>query len=126
MATLEWIVSHVSAVAELTTVFQPAWLDALVASLSAAVGFPADQVKYLLGIFLAYPLALVDSRISSPNVRHLFSLGWGVFLAQFVLGSGWIHAFISSTMVYAILRLAPRRWSAFLVFVACLGYMTAR
>jgi hypothetical protein len=65
----------------------------------------ACRCRYLVALFAAYPLAAVFAAIppSLANVKHAFSLVTGVVLAQLVFGTEWVHALISSTVVYLLL-----------------------
>ncbi len=50
---------------------------------------PLDVLKYLVALFLSYPLAAVFALLPYGTAKHLFSLVCGVVLAQFVFGFEW-------------------------------------
>ena len=85
--------------------------------------------RYLIALLAAYPLAAVFALLpnSAAPLKHLFSLVTGVVLAQFVFGSAWVHALVTSTVVYLVLAGASLRgvlvgclWGACGVLVGCL------
>lgn len=108
-----------------TVVRVPA-LENAVASLGEMSGFEADKLKTLLVLLLAYPLSLVHVNLGSTTAKHLFSATTGIFLAQFVFGSAWIHSFISSIVVYVCMLALPRRRMPVVVFVFTMLYLTLR
>lgn len=87
-------------------------------------GFEADKLKTLLVLLLAYPLSLVHVNLGSTTAKHLFSATTGIFLAQFVFGSAWIHSFISAIVVYVCMLALPRRRMPVVVFVFTMLYLT--
>jgi hypothetical protein len=116
--------------AESTVVFQSAAADAAVAGVAASVGFPTDTLKYLLCLFLAYPLGLLFAALPSRTAKNVLSLVSGVVLAQWVFGAAWVHSFVSAAVAYALLALTSRIRALdhvrhLLVFAWMMGYMTA-
>jgi hypothetical protein len=85
----------------------------------------ARLVKYLLVLFLAVPLGAVMRAIPSRFLKNLFSLAGGVLSAQWVFEEDWIHAFVSSAVVYLICLLFPRSWCGDITMVFVMTYMTA-
>lgn len=113
-----------------TTVLRVPALEAWAADTGASIGFSADQFKYAIGMLLGYPLAVIFALLPAGALRHAYSLVTGVFLAQFVLGNGWIHSLVSSTIVYFIIAAtsgirALDKHRHIIVFVFMMSYMTA-
>lgn len=103
-------------------------LDALMEKLGGAVGFPAEQLKYLLCMMLGYPLGFIYSKLRRDD-KHLFSLAFGFFIAQFVFGTMWVHSFITSGFVYLFLLLTKNIAALdgtrhFIVLLFCMAYMS--
>lgn len=116
--------------ASLTTVMRVPALEAWAGDVGNSIGFAPDKFKYALGMLLGYPLAFVFAVLPFGFARHAFSLLTGVFLAQFVLGSGWIHSLVSASIVYFIIAAtsgikAMDKYRHIIVFVFMMGYMTA-
>jgi len=116
--------------ASMTTVMRVPALEQWAADLGDQIGFPEDQLKYVLGMLAGYPLAIIFALLPFGMMRHAFSLISGVFLAQFVFASGWIHSLASATIVYFLIAAtqsirALDKYRHILVFVFMMGYMTA-
>ncbi len=95
-------------------------IDATFNTLSQSVGFPPDQLKYLVCLFTAIPLAQVF-RLVGPGketVKHVFSIVVSIFFCEFCLGHfSWLHSFISSTVCYLIMKTFPHGVAHKAVFV---------
>ncbi|KAG9403198.1 Lysophospholipid acyltransferase 1 [Aphanomyces cochlioides] len=100
------------------------FLHAQVDKLSETIGFDADQLRYCLALFAAYPFAVIF-RIVPRQVKPWFSFLVGVFVAQFVLGREWIHSFITSTITYFLVKWTPVSYAPFLVFAFNMLYLSA-
>lgn len=129
----EWLHSTAAQLdeyAQMTTVFRMPAFEEWAGETGGMIGLTPDKFKYTLGMLLAFPLAFIFTMLPYGTVRHLFSFFTGAFLAQFVLGSGWIHSLVSAACVYFIIAstlsiraLDTRRH--ILVFVFMMAYMTA-
>eukprot|EP00640_Fibrocapsa_japonica_P001956 CAMPEP_0113937852 /NCGR_PEP_ID=MMETSP1339-20121228/4363_1 /TAXON_ID=94617 /ORGANISM="Fibrocapsa japonica" /LENGTH=540 /DNA_ID=CAMNT_0000940759 /DNA_START=158 /DNA_END=1780 /DNA_ORIENTATION=- /assembly_acc=CAM_ASM_000762 len=109
-----------------TVIFKSQYLDEKVDELSAAVSFDAAMIKYVLCMFLAYPIALIVSRIPSASIKHAAFGTVGVIMMQWTFGSQWIHSFLSSAITYLLVALWPHRKSMPIVaFTFVLTYMSA-
>lgn len=128
----EWVIgtaNQLDVYAAKTTVFRIPAVEQWAGATGEGIGLPADQFKYVLAMLAAYPLAILFNFLPFGSVRHAFNLLVGIFLAQFVLGSGWIHSLVSATGVYFILAATMKikafdRWRHRLVFVFMMAYMT--
>jgi hypothetical protein len=88
-------------------------LGTLAASISGASGFPEDQVRVLLCLLLAYPIALLHRRVpGGPRARSALSAAVGVSFAVFTLGGAAVHSLASTAAAYALLRALPPRIAA--------------
>ncbi|KAF1777658.1 Membrane bound O-acyl transferase, MBOAT [Phytophthora cactorum] len=119
------IVEHLQPYAELATPLDFSFLHAQVDELSASLGLGSDQLCYVLCLFAAYPLAVVYKLLPGASLKHVFDVVLGVSIAQFVLGSGWVHSFISSFLTYLIVKFGPSKHAPGIVFLFNMLYMSA-
>ena len=96
-------------------------LDRVVQPLASALGLELKLTKYVLGLFLSFPLAAVMRLLPDKNLRHLYSLLGGLFLAQWIFEADWIHTFLTSTGTYLICALAPQKYQHLIAFVFVMG-----
>lgn len=99
-------------------------LDQALTPLSESLGFELGMLKYVLAMFLAYPLAGILSLLPGAHLKHLFSLLVGLWYAQEIFGGQWIHSFASALVSYLIVVLAPRKHIASLTFAFTMAYMS--
>jgi len=97
-----------------------------VQGLQAASGFPEDQLKTVLCMLAAYPIAFIFKSFPNiPALKHFFSIALGIFFCIYTLGRwSWLHLFGSSLVAYLILLLASPKISHKLVFFWAMGYIT--
>ena len=81
-------------------------------------------IKFIIALFVAYPLGGVLRTLPNKNLKHLFSFLGGFALLQFVYGPAWIHTLISSAVTYLLCLIAPPKYQHIIVFVWVMGYMT--
>lgn len=63
---------------------------------SASLGLAVDQLRYALCLLAAYSLAVVYKLLPVGLLKLVFDIGVGLLLSKFVLGSSWVHSFISA------------------------------
>ena len=96
-------------------------LDAAIQPIADSLGMQLPLIKYTLSLFLVVPLAAVMRLLPDKNLRHLYSLLGGLFLAQWIFEADWIHTFLSSTGTYLICALAPQKYQHLIAFVFVMG-----
>eukprot|EP01113_Clastostelium_recurvatum_P026253 TRINITY_DN3152_c0_g2_i3.p1 TRINITY_DN3152_c0_g2~~TRINITY_DN3152_c0_g2_i3.p1 ORF type:complete len:490 (-),score=107.59 TRINITY_DN3152_c0_g2_i3:21-1490(-) len=97
----------------------------LVGYLSRLVSFPEDQLRTVLCLLLAYPLAFLLKYINNQHVKHVYGIVFGLVFCTWCLGEwAWVHSFISSTIVYIMLRVLPIQYSYKVVFVFVMSYIS--
>lgn len=111
--------------AELATPLDFAPLHAKVDELSSQLGLASDQLAYVLCLFAAYPLAVAYKLLPTASLKHLMDVVLGVSMAQFVLGSGWVHSLLVSLVTYVLVKFGPAKHTPMLVFVFNMLYMSA-
>lgn len=117
--------AHLDTLGELATPLKFALVNDWLAQLSAAVGFPADQLRALLCFAAAYPLAEVLRRLGSPTAKHWMNIFVGVGMAQFVYGSQWLLSLLSASTTYALMLAAPAHLAPRLVFAYNMALVAA-
>jgi hypothetical protein len=113
----------VLALGEQFCVFRVPFLEANAASMAASVGFAEDQFKCILGFLLAYPLALVFSKLPKGNARHSFAGFFGLFLLQFIWGAQWIHSFLALAVSYLLCAALPGKHAPYAVMAFNMVYV---
>ncbi|KDO21008.1 hypothetical protein SPRG_13936 [Saprolegnia parasitica CBS 223.65] len=98
--------------------------NAFLNEIAAGAGMELDQVRYAVCLFAVYPLALLFQLLPTATLKHLYSLGVGVSLAQFVFGSQWVHSFLMSFLTYLLVWLAPAKFAPSIVFLFNMTYMS--
>ncbi|GAM22032.1 hypothetical protein SAMD00019534_052070 [Acytostelium subglobosum LB1] len=89
-------------------------------------GFPVDQIKFFICMMASYPFAMILKRLPNANMKHILSIVLGITYCSFSLGAySWVHSLISSTVVYILVNVLPRRVAHIYVFVFAMGYMSA-
>lgn len=125
MGRIVEVVAIAQPYAELATPLTFEVANAHVAELSAALGLATDQLRYVLCLFAAYPLAGVYKLLPSAALKHVFDIVVGVLAAQFVLGSGWVHSLLSAAVSYALVKFGPAKYAPYIVFLFNMAYMSA-
>ncbi|KAH7484303.1 hypothetical protein KRP22_005476 [Phytophthora ramorum] len=119
------LVERLQPYAELATPLDFGFLHAQVDELSASLGLGSDQLRYVLCLFAAYPLAVVYKLLPGGSLKHLMDVVTGVCMAQFVLGSGWVHSFVSALVTYVLVKFGPSKHAPGMVFLFNMLYMSA-
>ncbi|CAH0488773.1 unnamed protein product [Peronospora farinosa] len=125
MGSIVDIVDRLQPYAELITPLDFSFLHGHVNNLSASIGLGSDQLRYVLCLFAAYPLAVVYKLLPNASLKHMMDVAVGLSMAQFVLGSGWIHSFISSFLTYLLVKFGPPKHAPSIVFLFNMLYMSA-
>ncbi|KAG0294472.1 lysophospholipid acyltransferase [Dissophora globulifera] len=96
--------------------------------LSEAVSFPADQLRCLGALFLAYPLALVFRHLpaNNPNIKHLASILTSFFLFIVIVDDlvGLLHLLGSSIAVWRVMASVKGKWGPRIVFIGVMLHMS--
>ncbi|CAI5733884.1 unnamed protein product [Peronospora destructor] len=125
MGSIIDIVERLQPYAELITPLDFSFFHGHVNKLSASLGLGSDQLRYVLCLFAAYPLAVVYKLLPSASLKHMMDVAVGLSMAQFVLGSGWVHSFISSFVTYLLVKFEPPKHAPSIVFLFNMLYMSA-
>ena len=94
------------------------------------------EIRLLSSMLLSYPLVWIQTQLSNPTLKKLFSILCGVSILQFCFGArfgpafsfifSWIHSLISSTIVLCIVRFCNPKRQPIYVFVFSLLYLSLR
>lgn len=101
------------------------FLENTVTELSVSLGFPVDQLKYVICLFLAYPLAAIHRSLpDSPTLKHFFSGSIGFAMGWFCFGTGMFHSLFTSLVTYLIVSFVKGPLAPKLVFLFALGHLS--
>jgi len=104
--------------AERFTFFQPEWATTAAKELGDSIGFPDDQIRYVLCLFACYPVGLLHAALPTGTLKNLYNLAVGIAMAQFVFGYAWIHTMLSASVCYLIIALrVPSYQNVVMVFM---------
>ena len=93
---------------------------------AGAAGLPPRTLRWLVTVLLGFPLAIAFAALPPGRARHAFSAISGILLAQFVFGSGWVHAPISAGVAYVLMALTgPSKSMPVLVLAWMMAYLSA-
>ena len=99
------------------------WSDALDV-VASPIGIPQDQVRLIFSILAAIPLGLLHKQLPNPTIKHAFSFLVGLFIAWFVVGTGVLHVFVASVLVYFAAYSVPRRSMPYIVSASLVLYLS--
>ncbi|OWZ07682.1 Lysophospholipid acyltransferase [Phytophthora megakarya] len=120
------MVSHIlSALSTAATPLRFTMLNEQLDQLSGLVGVPLDQLRFVVCLLTAYPLAIVVRKFPSTTAKHWLHICIGISIAQFVYGAGWLHSLLSSLITYALVCILPPKHTPFVVFLTNMMYVAA-
>jgi hypothetical protein len=103
-------------------VFEP--FDTIVSKVASSLGKPDDQIRLLLILFMAYPIALGYRVLHGKWTRHAYSILLGTFLQVFMFRWDTFHFWALDLVVYFILLFVDRRRVAWVVFIVCMVHLS--
>ncbi|DAZ98022.1 TPA: hypothetical protein N0F65_004512 [Lagenidium giganteum] len=113
MQELSAMATHVASV---MTPLQFTVVNANLGEVALLAGIPIDQMRFVVCLFLAYPLAMVHRVVRTPALKHWINIAVGIIMAQFVYGPAWMHSFLSALVTYCIIKFAPVRYAPYASF----------
>ncbi|KAF9997228.1 lysophospholipid acyltransferase [Entomortierella chlamydospora] len=103
-------------------------LDSFFNAFSEAVSFPADQLRCLSALILAYPLAFAFWLLpnNNPTIKHIVSVAASFFLFAVILDDmvGLTHLLGSSIAVWRIMGTVKGKWGPRIVFIGVMLHMS--
>ncbi|KAF9345452.1 lysophospholipid acyltransferase [Mortierella sp. AD094] len=103
-------------------------LDSFFNAFSEAASFPADQLRCLSALILAYPLAFAFWLLPSknPNFKHIVSVATSFFLFVVIMDDmvGLTHLLGSSIAVWRIMGSVKGKWGPRIVFIGVMLHMS--
>jgi lysophospholipid acyltransferase len=101
------------------------YLDKQLLFVTNASGFLShDKTKYVFCLLLAYPLALLFRLLPNiPTLKHIVGIVLGVWFGFFTIGWQILHSFISSTVVYLMVKFLPNGVAHRVVFAFVILYI---
>ncbi|POM61382.1 Lysophospholipid acyltransferase, partial [Phytophthora palmivora] len=100
-------------------------LNEQLSHLSELAGVPVDQLRFVVCLLAAYPLAIIVRKFPSITAKHWLHICIGISIAQFVYGAGWLHSLLSSLITYALVCVLPPKHAPFVVFLVNMTYVAA-
>ena len=88
----------------------------IVNQVAELTGRPADQMRLLFILLLAYPLGYLLRYIRGKWVRHIYSIVIGVFLQVSMFREGVLHFWGQGLAVYLIITFMDRQKQPWIVF----------
>ncbi|DAZ98042.1 TPA: hypothetical protein N0F65_004532 [Lagenidium giganteum] len=124
MEHVEALFARAQPFAELISPLKFHYANQQVQELSLTLGLAHDQLRYVLCLFAAYPMAIVYRSLPSASLKHIFDVVTGIAMAQFVLGSGWVHSLLASTLTLLLVKYGPAQYAPMIVFTFNMVYMS--
>jgi len=101
-------------------------VDAALAPLSSAVGFPVDQLKFVLCVLLSYPLGYAHRFVVGNVNRHIYSVVIGTIMLYICFGLlGLVHFFVSSSVFFLVMQSLPSRYLPRFGFFWMFAYLSS-
>ena len=102
------------------------YLDGICHSLATTIGKPDDQIRVMLCLYMAYPLAfMLNFVVRGTNTRHIFATVTGFLLQLYMYRGQVIHPLLMTIITYLMMSFLPRTFQHKAVFVFVLGYLSA-
>lgn len=116
----------ISELGQKTVIVNLSSVDAVLAPLAESNGMDLGIAKYMVTLFLSYPLSFVFGLMPCfKPLKHFLSFIIGFVFVQWVFGADWIHSFLTALFTYCCCIFAPRKVMGPLAFWIVLGYMVA-
>ena len=64
--------------------------------------------------------------VHGTTLRHLYAITLGLLIQLFMFGTGIVHVFVMSSVVYLMMNVLPRRAQAAYVMYFVLAYLSAQ
>jgi len=89
------------------------------------IGLPLDQLKFVFCFLLSFPLGIVYRGLpNSIALKQVFVTSIGLYFAWFTLEKQILHSMISSSVVYLLAFIVPRRFYHSVVFTYAMTHMS--
>lgn len=85
-------------------------VEKFVHSLSTNLGAPEVAIRFLLSLYIGYPLALLYRSVvlgKSASIQHIFFTLCGLSICYFNYGFDIIHSIINIAVIYVLLLICP-------------------
>eukprot|EP00823_Brevimastigomonas_motovehiculus_P004304 TRINITY_DN280_c0_g1_i1.p1 TRINITY_DN280_c0_g1~~TRINITY_DN280_c0_g1_i1.p1 ORF type:complete len:523 (-),score=79.14 TRINITY_DN280_c0_g1_i1:99-1667(-) len=99
-------------------------MSSVVKAVSAVAGLADDQVRLVLCIILSIPLGFIHKRLPSANIKHIYSLAFGILFTYWCYGWPFLHLLFTSLAAYVAV-LVMKEKAALPVFIGSMTYLTA-
>ena len=98
--------------------------DQISENLSKIIKAPANQISLIITMISIIPFTFINYFIHGKKTRLIYSFVLGFFFQYSIYKLNTIHIFISAVFTYLFIRFFGRRYSAFIVFISSLIYLS--
>ena len=103
-------------------------VDAYLRTVSSAIGFPVDQLRYISCMVFSLVLSVLHRALlpDSPTVKHVYSLFFGFLFSWICFGVNTLVVFMLGVMCFAIVKqkIISPWWSPRIVFIIALALLS--
>lgn len=100
-------------------------VDNYLIELGASVNLPADQMRYMLMMFIAYPLSIAHRFLPDvPALKHLYSLALGGLMSWACFGVNSFVPLALALLVYGMAFVVPRDMFPLISFGVSMGTLS--
>lgn len=89
--------------------YLPLFISQPLNNMSLQYGVPSDQLRLVLLFLLAIPLGVIHKNIPYTDIKHIYSIIFGLIYSYIIVGYSSIHLFICSTLCYILMYIKPNQ-----------------
>ncbi|KAF8681605.1 membrane-bound acyltransferase family [Rhizoctonia solani] len=102
-------------------------MDGLFVSISSVLGAPADQIKLIFCLLVAYPLSTIYVRLpkDKPHIKYVYNIAVSMFFLVPILRLYWgtAHLLLSSTFTYFAAKRIKSQNMPWVVFAFVMAHL---
>ncbi|KAG8691577.1 lysophospholipid acyltransferase [Ceratobasidium sp. 423] len=102
-------------------------MDGLFVSISSILGAPADQIKLIFCLLVAYPLSTIYVRLpkNNPQIKYVYNIAVSMFFLVPILRLYWgtVHVLVSSGFTYIAAKSVKSQSMPWIVFAFVMAHL---
>ncbi|CUA70341.1 lysophospholipid acyltransferase [Rhizoctonia solani] len=102
-------------------------MDGLFVSISSVLGAPADQIKLIFCLLIAYPLSTIYVRLpkNKPQIKYVYNIVISMFFLVSILRLYWgtVHLLVSSGFTYFVAKSVKSQNMPWIVFAFVMAHL---
>ncbi|CAE6497350.1 unnamed protein product [Rhizoctonia solani] len=102
-------------------------MDGLFVSISSVLGAPADQIKLIFCLLVAYPLSTIYIRLpkDNPQIKYVYNVAVSMFFLIPILRLYWgtVHLLVSSGFTYFVAKNIKSQNMPWIVFAFVMAHL---